>query len=425
MPLVRALHTLRLGLKNVALHKLRSTLTVLGIVLGVASVIIMLAVGEAARFEAIRQIQQLGATNIIVRSVKPTQEAEQRTRRGLLRYGLTYEDLERILHTIPTVTSAVPLREFRKEIRYLDRKLEGRVVSVTPEFQELNRLKLTAGRFVSELDGERFSNVCVLGAETAELLFPLEDPIGRTVRIAGSHAFQVIGVVDRRSDSNMAGNAGAAQDYNRDVYIPFATDRARFGEILVYRRTGTFQFELLEISQITVAVDLMENVKQTAQIVQSLLDQYHTQKDTTITVPLDLLERAEETQRIFTLVLGAIASISLVVGGIGIMNIMLATLTERTREIGLRRAIGAKRRDITWQFLVESVVLSSTGGLFGVGLGIVASYGVTHFFELRTIIVPWSPLLAFAISVSVGLIFGTYPARRAAWLDPIEALRHE
>jgi putative ABC transport system permease protein len=187
----------------------------------------------------------------------------------------------------------------------------------------------------------------------------------------------------------------------------------------------SFKIEKFELSQMTVAVDSMDHVKQTAEIIQSTLDQYHTKKDVEITVPLDLLERAEKTQRIFTLVLGAIASISLIVGGIGIMNIMLATVTERTREIGIRRALGAKRRDVAWQFLAETMTLSSLGGFLGVGLGIGLSFVVTSFFHFPTIIRAWSTLLAFAVSVIVGLVFGTYPARRAALMDPIEALRHE
>src|SRR5262249_23570217 len=205
------------------------------------------------------------------------------------------------------------------------------------------------------------------------------------------------------------------------IYIPFTTDQVRFGKTLFSFRTGSRQAEKLEISQLTIAVDHMDHVKRTAEIIQGLLDQYHTQKDTAITVPLDLLEKAEQTQRLFTLVLGAIASISLMVGGIGIMNIMLATVTERTREIGIRRALGAKRHDIAVQFLIETVVLSSVGGLLGVGLGIGLSHLVTHFFSFPTIIQPWSPVLAFAVSVAVGLIFGTYPARRAAHMDPIYA----
>jgi putative ABC transport system permease protein len=426
MSFSRFLHIFRLGLRNILLHRLRSFLTISGIVLGVASVVIMLAVGEAARYEAVQKLKELGATNVIVRSVKPREEDRQSGRgRFLIAYGLTNADLERIMTTVPTVVAATPLREFRKELRYLERKLEGRVVSVMPNFLEMNGLKLAAGRFLNDLDNERFQNVCVLGSETAETLFPFDDPLGKSVRVGERHNYLVVGVTEYRAASAGVGSSLAAQDYNRDVYIPFDTDKARFGKILTYQTAGNFSSEKLEISQITVTVDRMENVKETADILQSMLDQYHPQKDVAITVPLDLLEKAEQTQKIFTLVLGAIAAISLVVGGIGIMNIMLATVTERTREIGIRRALGAKQRDIGWQFLVETVALSNTGGILGVLLGLALAWLVTYFFDFRLIVQPWSPALAFAVSVAVGLLFGTYPANRAARLDPIEALRHE
>ena len=420
-----SLRMLMLGLKSLALHKLRSALTATGIVLGVASVIIMVAVGEAARFQAVEQIKQLGATSIIVCSQKPREDNKESEGEHVLMYGLTAEDLERISSTIPTVTSAIPIREFRKELRYLDRKLEGRVVAVTPDYLSMNGLQLECGRFIGEIDNQRFANVAVIGAETAETLFPFDEPLGRCIRIDNSQYYRVVGVTRHRAPSAAIGSSLSAQDYNRDVYIPFRTDRARFGEVLSYQRAGTWEREKLEISQITVAVDSMQHVKNTARIIQAVIDEFHDQKDVTITVPLDLLERAEETQRVFTLVLGSIASITLLVGGIGIMNIMLATVTERTREIGVRRALGAKRSHITSQFLAETIVLSSAGGLLGVGLGIAGSHSVANFIELPTIIPPWAPVVAWTVSVAVGIIFGIYPARRAAMMDPIEALRHE
>jgi putative ABC transport system permease protein len=418
--------TIRLGLKDVSVHKLRSSLATIGIVLGVASVIVMLAVGEAARYEAVRQIKELGAANIIVRSVKPSKDTQESVNgEEILTYGLTTKDLDRLQSTIPTVRSATPLREFPKEARYLDRKLEARVVGVMPSYLGMNGLRMNRGRFLTELDNERFENYCVLGADTAETLFPLEDPIGRSIRLGESHYYEVVGVTERRAQSAGIGSSLSAQDYGRDVYIPFATDKVRFGKVLVYERAGTFTAERLEISQITLAINDTSHVRKTAAIIEDTLKLYHKKSDTAVTVPLDLIERIEQTQRIFTYVLGAIASISLVVGGIGIMNIMLATVTERTREIGIRRALGAKRRDITAQFLAESVVLSGTGGMLGVALGISLSFLVTYFFSQRTIVTSWSPALALTISVIVGVVFGTYPARRAAFMDPIEALRHD
>jgi putative ABC transport system permease protein len=424
----RISHLLRMCLHSLTAHWLRSILTILSIVLGVASVIVMVAVGEAARLQAVKQIEELGATNIIVRSVKPTEESKQNDS-DQFSYGVTMDDLERIRGTISTVRSATPMREFRKDVRYLDRKLEARVVSVFPDYEAMNGLKLAKGRFIDALDNERFENVAVLGAKTAEILFPVEDPIGRSVRINENQYFRVIGVTESKASSAGAGSSLNSVDYNNDVYIPFETDRVRFGAVLTYYKAGTFKRERLEVSQLTVIVDKMSNVKATAVVIQDTLDQYHTkQKDTELTVPLDLLERAEKTQQVFTIVLGAIGGVSLVVGGIGIMNIMLATVTERTREIGIRRALGAKRRDIALQFLLETVALSSVGGLLGILGGVVLCAVASHPFfrigiptELRL----WSIFLAFGVAVGVGLIFGTYPAQRAARMDPIEALRHE
>jgi putative ABC transport system permease protein len=425
MAIPRVGHIIRVGFKSIRLHVLRSALTVVSIVLGVASVIVMLAVGEGARFRAIQQIKDLGASNIIVRSVKPMEETKQNQQQGILQYGLTYSDLERIRDTVPTIVSVTPMREFRKDLRLFDRKLEGHVVTVMPNYLETNTLKLAQGRFISELDNETFANVVVLGAGAAEFLFPVADPIGQSVHVGEDHYYRIIGVMEKRSPSAGIGGSLGAQEFNRDVYIPFNTDRVRFGQMLMYEKAGTFQAERLDISQITVAVDSMAHVRKTAAIIQCLIDQYHPQKDVSLTVPLDLLQKAEETQRLFTIVLGSIASISLIVGGIGIMNIMLATVTERTREIGIRRALGAKRKDIAYQFLAESMLLSSVGGLIGVGLGIGLSLLVAKKSGMPTIIQPWSPILALTVSVGVGLIFGTYPARRAAHMDPIEALRHQ
>ncbi|HET6574460.1 MAG TPA: ABC transporter permease, partial [Fimbriiglobus sp.] len=422
----RLAHAFKLGLRSLAAHRLRSGLTTLGIVLGVGSVIVMLAVGEAARYQALKQLEDLGANTILLRSIKPTDDPTNTQGVDSTAYGLTYADLGRIRATVPTVTAAAPMREFRKTVRHSQHKLEARIVSITPAFLEQNNIRLATGRGITEIDEATFDNVAVIGAATAEKLFPTEDPIGKTVSIEDvlrTKSFTVVGVTEPKTLA--VGSERGDVDYNRVVFIPFDTDRVRFGRELITFTSTSRQFERLDMSQITVQVDRVENVAKTATVLQSLIEQYHPRKDVTITVPLDLLQKAEQTQRLYTLILGAIAGISLVVGGIGIMNIMLATVTERTKEIGIRRALGAKRRDIALQFLTETVVLTCVGGVIGIALGVALAHSVSGLFGLPTIIQMWSPVLAFGVSVLVGLASGYYPARRAALLDPIEALRHE
>ncbi len=425
MPATRALHILSVGLRNLGRTRLRSSLTMLGVVFGVGSVIVMLAVGEGTRQKAIKQIESLGSQNIILRSVKPSTESWDASEGVVNPYGLTPRDHQALTDAVPTVVATAPLREHRRELRFGSRALEGRVVAVTPAYQELNGIRISRGRFISDLDGERSANVAVLAAETATTLFPKEDPLGRSIRIGTDQYYTVVGVAAHRADSEGVEGQLPPREFNRDVYIPFRTDRTRFGQYLTYLRGGSLQKDGAEISQITVTVAETKYVKDVAEVVAELIDRSHTQEDVAIAVPLALLEKIEETQGLFNLVLGAIASISLLVGGIGIMNIMLATVSERTREIGIRRALGAKQRDISRQFLVETVVLSGLGGLLGILLGLGLSFGVTHFLGVYTLVRPASIVLASVISVAVGLIFGMYPARRAARMDPIEALRRD
>jgi putative ABC transport system permease protein len=420
--------TVRLGFRSLSAHRLRSILTTLGIVLGVASVLVMLAVGEAARFEALRQLQDLGSNTILLRSVKPTDEGKRSSEQSYIQtYGLTSADLRRIRSTIPTVVAAHPIREHWKTVWYQQNKLEARVIGVTPDFLTQSKIEIFMGRPLCDLDCTRQDNVCLLGHTVATTLFPMVNPIGKTIVIedvVGLRSFKVIGVT--RPKTLAVGNSlGMNTDFDRVVYIPYPTDLARFGLLLTRFKTGSTEVEQLEISQITVTVDRVENVPKTAAALRDLVEQFHTQRDVVVSVPLDLIERAEKTQRLFTLILASIATVSLVVGGIGIMNIMLATVTERTREIGVRRALGAKQRDIALQFLVETLVLSGVGGLFGLIAGFAVTQTLTWGFQVPTIVRPWAPVVAFGFSVFVGLISGSYPARKAARLDPIEALRHE
>ena len=424
----RIWRSLKLGMKSLLLHKLRSGLTVLGIVFGVAAVISMLAVGEGASRKAQRQFAELGATNIIYRSVKPTDEAISTGggRRGsVLNYGLKYADYDRLLATVPTIKKALPIREIRKQIRYLSRFLDGRVVGTTQDYADFNRLEIDRGRFLSASDNARYENFAVLASETAKTLFPYEDPIGQSVKL-GSDYYTIIGVTKERAQSAGIGGSLSSQDFNKDVYIPLNTCKLRFGERLIDARPGSFSVEETQLSQITLQVFSIDQVRATAPIIEAAVQPKHPKKDVTMVVPYDLLMQAQATARVFSIILAAIASISLLVGGIGIMNIMLATVTERTREIGIRRALGAKQRDIILQFLIETIVLSGVGGVLGVAIGMGFPEIIRYFVpDLEPVVTGGSVLMAFGVSVLIGILAGLYPAIRAAKMDPIEALRHE
>jgi putative ABC transport system permease protein len=419
---------LRLGLKSLMLHKLRSGLTALGLIFGVAAVISMLAVGEGASRDAQIRIEQLGATNIILRSVKPSEERQAVAGRALtiLNYGLTYGDYERILETVPTIKRVLPVRELTKSVRSrLTNAFDARIVGTTHDYAEFNHLTVVRGRFLEPSDDEHYRNYAVLAHSTALALFPYQDPIGEAITV-GNASYRIVGVTAERSATAASGGGFAGQDYNRDVYIPLNTCRVRFGERIIDFRSGAVSAEETQLTQVTIQVHSIDEVTPTVGALLGAYEPFHPKKDVEMTVPYDLLEEARRSARQFSIILGTIASISLLVGGIGIMNIMLATVTERTREIGIRRALGAKQRDIIQQFLIECVVLSGVGGVAGVLVGMVIPQLIVYFIpDQKTIITMQSVALAFGISVAVGILFGIYPARRAALMDPIEALRHE
>jgi putative ABC transport system permease protein len=395
----------------------------LGIVFGVASVIAMLAVGEGASFAAQEQIRQQGSQNIIIRSVKPPeneQGSSERTR--MLDYGIRYKDLQRIRATLPMVDVIVPGRVARKQVWNAGHRLDCEVMGTIAWYPKMNSRAIASGRFFTEAEMNRRASVCVLDAEVVPKLFPREAAIGNSVRV-GRDYYHVIGIF---APKGTEGGSTANESAIGRVYIPLTTAQTRFGEISIRRSSGSEEVERVEFHEVTVTVARMEDVMPAWRVIEDLMDRFHDKQDYEIVVPLDLLRAAERTARIFNLVLGSIAAISLLVGGIGIMNIMLASVTERTREIGIRRALGARRGDIVMQFLVEAVILSAIGGIIGVTFGITVPLLISAFSsELKTIVTFWSPIIAFSISAAIGVAFGLYPALRAANMDPVVALRHE
>lgn len=418
----RLRRTIILGFKSLWLHRLRSLLTVLGIVFGVCSVISMLAVGEGASFEAQEQIRRLGSNNIILRSVKPPDtESNSAEQTYVIEYGLMYEDLERIRGTIPGVTVVVPNRIMRKRVWNARQRADADIVGTVPWFPEMKKLQMAEGRFFSDLESYEKRNVCIISTSLAPVLFPLNNPIGGRVRVDSDY-YRVIGVIDVEAGRPGSSDDGSSLDR---IYIPLTTARARFGEVLRKRSSGSFENEKVQLHEAIVQVKNQDDVEEIALIIEGILKRHHKKRDFEVEVPLELLRTAEETARTFNILLGSIAAISLLVGGIGIMNIMLASVTERTREIGIRRALGAKHRDIIAQFLIETVLLSATGGALGVVVGIIIPVLIGSFTDMMTIVTPEGPMLAFSISGLVGIVFGIYPAIRAANMDPVEALRHE
>jgi len=421
-----------LGSKSIWLHRLRSLLTALGVVFGVASVVAMLAIGEGASYEAQEQIRKLGSQNVILESVKPTdnQGPAGQSRSMVIEYGITTKDINQIRQTIPGISVVVPSRIITEFLWVEERNIDASIIGALPIYPEMRNRSMLKGRFFTDIELNERTPVCVINQAAVTRLFPLASPIGKSIRVRGAY-YKVIGIIE--DDSLRAGNEGGAQKTGggsaggspAQLIMPFSTLMDQFGDTFFRFRSGSFEAEKVEFHEAIIRVDKVDNVVSRAEAIKHLIARNHPNEDYRVTVPIELLRQAERTKRIFSIVLGSIAAISLLVGGIGIMNIMLASVTERTREIGIRRALGARQTDIVLQFLIETVLLAGAGGIIGVVMGLGIPMAISHFAGVTTVIKAWAPTLAFSISVITGIAFGIYPAMRAAKMNPVEALRHE
>lgn len=432
------LETLKLGLANLLLHKLRSFLTALGIIFGVAAVIIMVAIGEGNKRKALEDIERLGAHNIIVRSLEP-QESSNRSseRQRVLKYGISFKDERQIRQDVKLQTFStriVPLKRVGVKVSHRDAQLPAAAFGTHASLLEVTSLEIERGRYLSAEDEEREDRVAVIGAEIARRLFPLQDPLENTIYIHNGSSvlpFKVIGMLRPVGLAGGAGSSLVGRDLNFDVHVPMSTAVNDFGNRIIQMKSGSFESKEIELSELYIEAVNEEAVDGVAKTVARIMEMNHgANEDYTLIVPRELLLQKARTLRMFNFLMLALSAVGLFVGGIGITNIMLASVTERTREIGIRRALGATRKHILAQFLVETTVLSALGGLIGVGVGLTTT-AVLGLFQnqlegiARPITTNWSIAVSIGVSMVVGVLAGIYPAIRASKQDPIVALRHD
>ena len=424
------------GLSELLSHKLRSALTMLGVIFGVAAVIAMVSIGEGAKQEALEQIRLMGIDVVHIRRAMTTGELLQKAQERSP-YGLKYSDAESIGKTCDFARRVVPLREVFADVKIGEKPVPVKIVGTTPEYINVARSELQRGRFLRDEDIRDHNLVCVLGAAAKRDLFGFDDPIGKTIKVS-RQLFRVVGLMEPKEVGSAKAFA-ALRDLNSDVYIPITIALSDFqissqeaipSDYVGLRLVAMKMFQRPSrgnspISEVIVQVENEAATVPTASVVRSVLNRQHRGiRDYEIIIPAELLRQSQQTQRIFNIVMAAIASISLLVGGIGIMNIMLATVTQRTREIGVRRCVGATRWDIIRQFMLEALVITCFGGLIGIGLGIGGARAIAVFANWNTVVSAHAVVMSFGVAALVGIIFGLYPAVRAASVDPIEALRY-
>ena len=426
---MKAAHKIRdiftLAIKSIVVHWVRSALTALGIIFGVWGVIAMMAINAGASAESQRSLRELGTDNIIITSIKPSsiKDASAGGSGWILNYGLTHSDVKKLLYVLPNIINHVVIHSDKPTLHYNGRTEKGvSVMATEAHCRDIARVRMVRGRFISVTDSQsrpKGKKTCVLTSVLAKIFFGVTNPVGKDIMINGT-GFKVVGIMEALPKA-------LAKNVNADmcVIIPLSTSMMCFGETRINSVSGQFTAEKTEVSQLILQMRNDKAVTQGAKVARKLLEDNHEVLDYEVYVPLDEIRQKQAQQRLWNISLFFIAGISLFVGGIGTMNIMLASVTERTREIGIRRAMGARRIDITIQFLVEAVVLTTLGGLIGTLIGWGVPWAIEHFLGFSTVISVWMMSIPLVMVVFVGLASGLYPAIRAARLDPITALRHE
>jgi putative ABC transport system permease protein len=437
----RYYYIFNIALEAVIVNRVRSILTALGIIFGVAAVISMMAIGTGARQEILDQMKLVGVNNIIItptdNSSEEDQDGEDSEQQKQNKYspGLTYKDAQSILEIIPTVAAVSSEVIYETDIISGDVRKSGKLIGVTESFFDLFNLKVKKGKRFSQYQIENGEPVCIIGPELKSIYFKGRNPIGNYIK-CDNQWFKVIGILEGKGISKENSKDLKITNTDKNVYVPLQTVLLRYKDRSVIndydlrgrRRSnqgGSFT-TVNQLDKIVVQVESSEELAATQELIhRMLLRRHYGIEDFNITVPELLLKQEQKTKDIFQIVLVAIAGISLIVGGIGIMNIMLASVMERIREIGTRRATGATRKDIILQFLTEAILISVSGGILGIVLGIVLAELISSFTDINTIISPVSILVSFGVSATVGIIFGFMPARRAAQMDPVESLRYQ
>jgi putative ABC transport system permease protein len=446
----RYFHDITIAFESIMANKLRSLLTALGIIFGVAAVISMLAIGNGAQQEIMEQIKMVGVNNIVIlpsivvaddnsNSSSGTSSDQITNQSKKFSPGLTLADVNSMKGVLPTIKLMSPEIIVSNNVVYGGVKHESKAFGVTRDYFDIYGLKLEKGEYFNQLQEDNGLAVCVIGANIQSKFFSQSNPIGQSVKF-GKVWFRVVGVIERNNIKLTGYQNSGVNVINDNVFIPVKTMLLRIqnrGQITAESirqaaeqqansQTVKKQGNNNQLDKIVVQVKETEQLQPTVDVISRLIYRRHSEvQDYEITVPELLLKQQQKTKEIFNFVLGAIASISLIVGGIGIMNIMFASVMERIKEIGTRLAIGAKKMDIVMQFLSEAVLISVSGGIIGVILGVISSVLISHFANIKTIISPFSVLVAFFVSASVGIIFGYSPAKRASERDPIESLRYE